>query len=264
MSPYEGLNGATAVVLGASSGIGLEVCRQAAGHGASVVMLSRSAERLHAARATLPVDAAVTVAAVDMLDPSALAATFGNVGSIDHLVVTAVADETKLEGPITEMSDVKAEQAMSKFCGSFNACRAAVPHMRATGSITLTSSVAIHKPPSDGGYAVANAASAAVATLSRSLAAELKPVRVNAVLPGVVDSGVWSDLGDSRLDSMRQWAADSLPVRHIGQPTELAAAYLHLMVEVHPVRRTGGLCGDAVTATVVQVLPVDGAVVVVR
>ncbi len=88
-----------------------------------------------------------------------------------------------------------------------------------------------------------NAASAAVASLGRALAVELAPVRVNVVAPGVVDTGVWDDADRERL---HEWATASLPVGHLGQPEELAAAYLFLM-----------------TATYVTgvVLPVDGGLV---
>ena len=98
--------------------------------------------------------------------------------------------------------------------------------MRGSGSITLTSSMAIFSPPRRGGASVMNAASGAVAVLGRSLAAELAPIRVNVLCPGVVNTGVWDETERTRLEA---WARQSLPVGHLGQPDELAQAILFLM-----------------------------------
>jgi NAD(P)-dependent dehydrogenase (short-subunit alcohol dehydrogenase family) len=74
-----------------------------------------------------------------------------------------------------------------------------------------------------------NAASGAVAVLGRSLAAELAPVRVNVIAPGVVNSGVWDDAGRQ---SLLDWGR-SLPVGHLGSPEELASAYVSLMTNTY-------------------------------
>ncbi len=235
------LAGTTVVVVGASSGQGLAVSRAAAAHGARVVMASRTASTLQAAAAEIEGDVASIV--TDMLDPASIAALFESVGELDHLVVTAVADEVKNRCRFVEMTDEIASRSLDKFWGSFNAARAAAPRIRAGGSITLTSSVAAFNPPADGGFAVMNAASAAVNTLGRSLAAELKPVRVNVIAPGVVDSGVWNAMSEQDRNHFRSDYGKSLPVGHIGQPGELAAAFIYMMTN---------------TYTTGTVLPVDG------
>ncbi|MEO1063237.1 MAG: SDR family oxidoreductase [Actinomycetota bacterium] len=231
----------TLVVIGGSSGQGLAVGRAAAAAGAEVVLVGRSRGRLDQALAELPGRARAEVA--DMLDAAAMERLFERLGSLDHLVVTAVADEVSLRSPLVEMTDEVAVRSLDKLWGSFHAARSAAPRIRPGGSITFTSSVAAIDPPADGGFAMANAASAAVAALGRSLAAELKPIRVNVVSPGVVDTGVWASMSDAERDRFRTDMAGRLPVGHLGRPEEVASAFLFLMTNTYA---TG------------VVLPVDG------
>jgi NAD(P)-dependent dehydrogenase (short-subunit alcohol dehydrogenase family) len=199
--PASGLAGQRIVVIGASSGIGLALSRQAAAAGAHVVMSSRSPSRLAAAAETVVAAPAgtVTMEPADSLDEDAVEQLFSRVGEFDHLVVTAVADETKLMGRLVDQTTQTARRGMEKFWTSYFTSRAAARRIRPSGSITLTASAAIFNPPRDGGASVMNAASGAVAVLGRSLAAELAPVRVNVIAPGVVNSGVWDDAGRQSL-----------------------------------------------------------------
>lgn len=217
----------TIVVIGASSGIGRAIAHAAAMLGARVVMASRSLDRLQAAQREIAGTTEVRV--VDMLDEESARQLFEHVGQIDHLVVTAVADEVKFQSSFIGMSTEIAQRSLDKFWGSFFTARAAVPHIRPGGSITFTSSIAAFSPPANGGYAMMNAASAAVASLGRSLAAELKPIRVNVVAPGSVNTGVYGDMSAAERAQFQRWATEQLPVRHLGEPEELAQAYLYLM-----------------------------------
>jgi len=241
MSLNQSLAGSRIVVVGASSGTGRAVARHVSEMGAQVFLLSRSKGKLEAVRATLP-GPAVTLA-MDMLNEASVADTFERIGSFDHLVVTAVADENKLRSPIGAMSTETATRGMEKFWGSFFVCRAAAQKVSKAGSITLTSSVSIFKPSATGGVSVMSAASGAVATFGRTLAAELAPVRVNVIAPGVVNSGVWDSSTPEQRAGMKAWAESSLPVRHLGEPEEVAGAFVALMLNPYI---TGAL------------LPVDG------
>jgi NAD(P)-dependent dehydrogenase (short-subunit alcohol dehydrogenase family) len=75
-----------------------------------------------------------------------------------------------------------------------------------------------------------NAASAAVVAFGRALALEIKPVRVNIIAPGVVNSGIWND---TERDNLKQWATNILPVKHLGDPTELAQAYFSVLTNTY-------------------------------
>lgn len=240
----DSLSGKKVVIIGASSGIGLAVAKQTAELGALVVISSRSQDKLDRAKEFIP--SPVEAIAADILNEDSVNALFERVGSFDHLVITAVADENLLRSPLAEMSTATAQRGMEKFWGTFFAARAAVKTIAQTGSMTLTSSVSIFKPSKIGGVSVMSAASGAVAVFGRALAAELAPIRVNVIAPGVVDTGVWSNTNSQQSD-LAKWAEESLPVQHLGQAEELAHAVLSVMTNTYI---TGA------------VLPVDGGLTV--
>ncbi len=227
---FDSLFGKKVVIIGASSGIGLAVAKKTAELGAEVVMSSRSQDKLD--RAMELVSGQVEAIATDILNEDSVNALFERVGNFDHLVITAVADENLLRSPLAEMSTQMAQRGMEKFWGTFFTARAAVRTLAQTGSITLTSSVSIFKQSKTGGVSVMSAASAAVAVFGRSLAAELAPIRVNVIAPGVVDTGVWSN-AESQSSNLAKWAEESLPVQHLGQAEELAQAVLSLMTNTY-------------------------------
>lgn len=212
------------IIVGASSGIGRALAESCLEAGASVRMVSRSLEKLQRASAEYTGD--FSLHSMDMLDASSVASTFADFGAFDHLVITAVADETKLFAPIQKMELETARRGMQKFWGAFHCCQAAAERISKSGSITLTSSVAIYRP-SNNGAAVMTAASGAVAAFGKALAVELAPIRVNIIAPGVVETGVWDA---EQAQGLRSWAEEQLPVRHLGQAPELAQAYHALMI----------------------------------
>ena len=65
--------------------------------------------------------------------------------------------------------------------------------------------------------------------LSRSLALELAPIRVNTIRPGFIDTDMWSFLSDAERDGMRAKARDSLPARRVGTTDDIGRAALYLM-----------------------------------
>ena len=73
------------------------------------------------------------------------------------------------------------------------------------------------------------AINAALEALGRGLALELAPVRVNVVSPGLIETSLWNTLPDERRKAMFESAATGLPVRRVGQPTDIANAALFLM-----------------------------------
>ena len=90
-----GLQDKRVVVLGGSSGIGLEVAKQAASQGASVVIASSSAERVQ--KAVESIGAEAQGQAIDLSDERAVATFFSKLGAFDHLVFTA-GDSLHLHG----------------------------------------------------------------------------------------------------------------------------------------------------------------------
>jgi NAD(P)-dependent dehydrogenase (short-subunit alcohol dehydrogenase family) len=220
------LRGRHVLIVGASSGIGLALAQATEALGAQVTLASRSVAKLEAAQRLVPT---ARVAPLDMLDEASVDGLFQTLAPVDHLVVTAVADELKNKRRLAEMTTETATRSLDKLWGSFFCARAAARSMVPGGSITLTASTAAFRPPLNGGFAMMNAASAAVAALGRSLALELRPTRVNVVVPGMVDSGVWDGLSNGERAAFRESAARSLPVGHLGEPAEVAHAFVFAM-----------------------------------
>jgi NAD(P)-dependent dehydrogenase (short-subunit alcohol dehydrogenase family) len=218
------IEGQRIVIVGASSGIGLATAKAAAARKAHVVMVSRSIEKLAAAART--VTGSVDTRAVDMLDEAAVTSLFASIGTVDHLVLTAVSDENKRRAPIAELTTEQMERALDKLRGFFFVARAATPRLAPRGSITLTSGASALKPPRQG-MSILAAVNAAVATLAHALALELAPIRVNALTPGVVDTPVWDE---ARRAGIKQWAESAeLPAQRFGLPEDLADAILFMI-----------------------------------
>lgn len=79
------------------------------------------------------------------------------------------------------------------------------------------------------GTTVAAALCGAMESLTRALALELAPLRVNIVMPGVVRTELWRELDAEDRDALFESVAGSLPVGRIGEPADVAEAYLYLM-----------------------------------
>src|SRR4030081_3662283 len=174
-----GLQDKRVVVLGGSSGIGLEVAKQAASQGASVIIASSSTERVQ--KAVESVGGEAQGQAVDVSDERAVATFFSNLGAFDHLVFTA--------GDILHLHDLAAtdlRQARRAFELRYWSALAAVkygsPHIRMEGSIVLTTGIAGQRPQK--GWVIAASVCGTIEALTRALAAELAPKRVNAVSTG--------------------------------------------------------------------------------
>jgi NAD(P)-dependent dehydrogenase (short-subunit alcohol dehydrogenase family) len=69
--------------------------------------------------------------------------------------------------------------------------------------------------------------------LTRALAVELAPTRVNIVAPGVVKSPLWGNMTTPDRDALYRQTAAKLPVAHIGEVEEIAEAYLYLMRQTY-------------------------------
>jgi NAD(P)-dependent dehydrogenase (short-subunit alcohol dehydrogenase family) len=210
----------TVAIVGASSGIGLATAKAVALEGANVFMLSRSQAKLEEAAKT--VHGKVRAIAMNMLDRAEVDSAISSIGAIDHLVLTAAGDELAYRGRITELTSEQVERSLDKLRGYVNVTRAAAPLMRERGSITLLSGTSAVKPPA--GFSILAAGNAAIVSFGKTLALELAPIRVNVVMPDVVDTP--RHAGNSEMIRAR---AESMPARHLGQPKDVAHAIMFLM-----------------------------------
>lgn len=212
-----------AVVLGGTSGIGFAVAAAAAAEGFEVTVASSRPSSVDKAVAALP---GVRGVVLDLADPGAVTAFFAGHVDFDHLVYTA--GEPLSLMPLDTLDLDAARRFFGlRYFGALGAIRAAAPHVR--GSITLTSgSAAARGGP---GWAVAASICGAIEALTRSLAVELAPVRVNAVAPGVVRSPLWQGMSDADRESMYASIGASLPAGRVGEVEDVARAYLYCMTQ---------------------------------
>jgi NAD(P)-dependent dehydrogenase (short-subunit alcohol dehydrogenase family) len=237
------LDGKRVVILGGTSGIGLATARAAEREGAAVVIASSRRERLDRALASLRSGTEGEV--VDVADEAQVRALFERIGAFDHLVFTA--GETLQLEPLAATQVERARGFVNvRFWGAFMAAKYGSPHIRPGGSITLTNGIAGLRPRK--GWTVAASICGAMEALTRALAVELAPIRVNAVCPGTVRTELWSGMTESARETMYRDAAQRLPVGRVGEADELAETYLYLM-------REGFSTG--------QVIVVDGGAVLV-
>ncbi len=217
------MQGKRVVILGGSSGIGLAVATRAAREGAHVVVVSHDAKRVQQAAAAIP---GAQGHAVDVRSEAAVRALFDKLGPIEHLVYTA--GEELLISPLAELDfDVARRFFEVRYWGALGAIKAARPHLARTGSITLTSGGAAHRPFP--GFVIGASICAAMEATARTLAVELAPIRVNIVTPGFVDTALWSNIpADARAQMFRD-AAAKLPVGRVGTPDDIAEHYLSFM-----------------------------------
>lgn len=220
------LKGAHVVLLGGTSGIGFATASAAAAHDAQVTVVSSSPASVERAVAALPDGA--DGQAVDLGDPARVQALFDGLGELDHLVYTA--GEPLALMPIAETDPDRARAFFGlRYFGALAAVRAAAPHIREGGSITLTTGTASQRPSA--GWAVAASICGAVEALTRTLAVELAPIRVNAVRPGVVRSPLWAGMSETDRERMYRERAATLPVGRVGEVEDIAAGYLSLMTQ---------------------------------
>lgn len=216
------LEGQTVVVVGASSGIGRAVAKLSARGGAEVVMLSRSADKL--AAAATDIKGATHWHPVDMRIAEDVEAALSSYESIDHLVLTAVADENARAKPIADLDSADLERSFDKMRGYFTVVRAAAPRIVPTGSVTMMCGAATLRPPAIG-FSLLAAEGAAIPGFARALSRELSPIRVNVIMAGVVDTPIH----DGHREALANWAETTLPTRRFGQPDDLADAIVFAM-----------------------------------
>jgi len=221
-----GLQHKRVVVLGGSSGIGLEVAKQAGSQGASVIIASSSAERVQKAVESIGGDAQGQ--AIDLSDERAVATFFSKLGAFDHLVFTA-GDSLHLH----DLAATDLQQARHAFELRYWSALAAVkygsPYIRKEGSVVLTTGIAGQRPQK--GWVIAASVCGTIEALTRALAVELAPIRVNAVSPGVVRTNLWQSMSAPDRERLFESVGKSLPVGRVGEAHDVAQAYLFLMQE---------------------------------
>ncbi len=217
------LTGQTLLAIGGSAGIGLATAKQARLEGANVIIVGRNQERLeNAARET----AAIRTAVLD-------AGEFGSFQKfleslpepIDHVMLTA---GSPYYSRIADLDFEKARRnAEHALLLPLLIARWALGRIRPGGSITLMGGTGGRKPNAG---AMISALTAALSALTRSLAVELAPIRVNLIASGFVDTPLSASLLGENLEARRQQLRKSLPIGRVVVPEDVASLAIHIMV----------------------------------
>ena len=190
------LAGQTAIVTGASSGIGMAVARLLFSEGCSVAVVGRNGDRLKSAVKGIASDRYLIVEC-DVRDDVAVGTMVASVeqawGHVDILINSAGLFQT---APLSETTNALWDDMwQTNVNGTFYPTRAVVPGMlkRGTGTIVVMSSVAAHRAYS--GNAAYSASKYAVTGFARALSSEVrrKGVRVVNVMPGPVNTAIWGE-----------------------------------------------------------------------
>jgi NAD(P)-dependent dehydrogenase (short-subunit alcohol dehydrogenase family) len=218
------IEGKKVFVIGGGSGIGFAVAKAAVAEGARVTIASTDFDKLNSAANRLR-DA--ETARLDVKDESAVRAFFDSAGTIDHIVFTAGDWGGARRAAFSDLDLASAETLFRvRFWGAVAVAKHGAKCVPPGGSITLTGGMSAHRPQK--GSAIATAMAGAVEHLTRGLAVELAPVRVNAVCPGAIHTEIWSKFPEHlREIEFARIKRQLLP--RIGEPEEAAQAYLYLM-----------------------------------
>jgi len=216
------LLGQTVVVIGGSSGIGLETARRARTEGAEVVLTARDPDRLR--RAASEVGARSTTA-FDATDFATLGRFFDELPAVDHLMVSG---SGPYYAPLAEMDFDRARRDVeSHLWLQLEVARRAADKVRPGGTLLFIGGTGGRSTAI--GYSLISSLTAALPALTRTLALELAPVRVNLIAPGFVDTPLSATLLGDRIEERREELRATLPIGRVVGPADVAALAVHLM-----------------------------------
>jgi NAD(P)-dependent dehydrogenase (short-subunit alcohol dehydrogenase family) len=209
------------VVVGRGSGIARAVALLAHDEGARVIVAGRDEAKLVDAYAGLP----ITAESVDITDDTSIGGLADRVGSVDHVVSTASA---RARGKLADLDRKNLQLSFdTKVIGPTMLAKHFAQQMNPGGSFVLFSGV--HAFKLNVGYLGVGITNGAVDFLTRWLAVELAPIRVNAISPGVIDTGAWDAMGEDGKRSYFEHISSSNPARRIGTTEDVSGAVLFAM-----------------------------------
>lgn len=216
------LAGQTVVVIGGSAGIGLETARLARTEGAKLVLVGRNQGPLDQAARELGAD----TAAFDATDFARLARFFDELPApIDHVMVTGPGP---YYAPLAEFDVDKARHDIeAHLLLPVMVARNAIGKVRAGGSLLFMGGVGGRSTAK--GLVFISALTAAHPAMTKNLALEIAPIRVNLIAAGFVDTPLSAAILGDQLDARREHLRKTLPIGRVVGPADIAALAVHLM-----------------------------------
>ncbi len=215
------LAGQTVVVIGGSSGIGLETARRARAEEADVILTARDPDRLR----RVGLELGASVAAFDATDLERLGRFFDELPTpIDHVLVTGPGP---YYAPLAELDFEKARRGIDAHLFlPLQVARKAQGKVRPGGTLLFMGGTGGRRP--DAG-ALITALTAALPALTKNLALEIAPIRVNLIAAGFVDTPLSAAILGDELNTRREQLRTRLPIRRVVGPADIAALAVHLM-----------------------------------
>jgi NAD(P)-dependent dehydrogenase (short-subunit alcohol dehydrogenase family) len=223
IQPEPGLLGQTVVVIGGSSGIGLETARRSRAEGAKLILAARNPERLEQVSQEL---GALSTAAFDATNFDQLKTFFDGLPTpIDHVLVTGPGP---YYSPLAELDIEKARRDVeAHLLLPLQVARYAAKKLRPGGTLLFMAGTGGRRPAL--GLALNSALAAALPAMTKNLALELAPARVNLIAAGFVDTSLSASLLGDRLEARREQLRAILPIRRVVVPADIAALAVHIM-----------------------------------
>lgn len=216
------LLGQTVVVIGGSAGMGLETARLARAEGADLILTARDLGRLQ--RVGLELGASIT--AFDATDFQRLGQFFDDLPKpIDHVLVTGPGP---YYAPLSNFDFEAARRDLdAHILLPLHIARHAVGKVRPGGTLLFIGGIGGRRAAV--GLALISALTAALPAMTRNLALELAPVRVNLIAAGFVDTPLSAAILGDQLENRREHLRETLPIRRVVGPADIAALAVHLM-----------------------------------
>lgn len=229
------VQGKKALVFGGTSGIGLSTSKQLAALGAEVIAISRNPDKA----GKMPEN--ITLTQCDVLDREALQCLLRQHAPFD-ILVSAATGGSRAIGSFAEMDMDGYQASFDKLWGYSNVVRFGLEHLSDTGSIVLVSGSPARR--CNPGQIALSSVGGAVEALVRGLAKEIKPKRINAMSPGLIDTPMVALQGEAREAHYEKLTGNNL-IPRAGTPDEAAQGIVFLIQN------------DFITGTV---LDVDGGI----
>ncbi|HUO25752.1 MAG TPA: SDR family oxidoreductase [Candidatus Aquilonibacter sp.] len=217
------LLGQTVILIGGSAGIGFETARRARDEGANVILTGRDRGRLDRAAAEV---GARSTAAFDATDFMLLEKFFDNLATpVDHILVTGPGP---YYAPLAEFDFDKGRRDIeAHLLLPLQVARSARDKVRPGGTLLFMGGTGGRKTAK--GLTLVSAITAALPAMTRNLALEIAPVRVNLIAAGFVDTPLSAELLGDQLENRRSQLRETLPIRRVVGPADVAALAVHIM-----------------------------------